>query len=272
MNNKILYTVTEEKAELHLSKGNNKIGKGIYAFSTIPGNEEHRPIIKDKGYVTNIIGTCSKYCDDCAKDGACYAWRDLKLHHNVTAEAWGENTLLLRSGLVFDMIDNYISKKNAKYYKTKNEKYWAVRTFRVNVSGEIEDLKQFIGWNTLAEKHPEVNFGVYTKNYDVLDEFLQGGGKIADNFVINISQWNHVADEFLKKYPGQFNVFEYDETNKKTCEWSQEDRERLAKLPHCIAVNFNGHHAKTKDGEDITCDMCKRCYRKTGKHTAVYSH
>lgn len=267
-----LYTVKEENATLHISKGNNKIGKGIYAFSSLPGNEEHRPVIKDKGYVVNIPGTCSKYCNECAKDGACYAWRDLKLHHNVTAMAWGENTLLLRSGLVFDMIDNYINKKNAKYYKSKKDKDLHVRTWRINVSGELEDLKQLNGWNNLALKHPEVNFGIYTKNYDVLDEFLSNGGHIADNFVINISQWNHVADDFLRRHPGEFNVFEYDETNKKTCTWSQEDRERLSKISHCPAVDIKGHHAKTKDGKDITCDMCKRCYRKTGAHTAVYSH
>lgn len=269
---KILYTVNHKDAKMHISKGNHKIGKGIYAFSTIPGNAEHRPQINGKGYVSNVVGTCSKYCAGCARDRACYAWRDLKLHHNATAVAWAENTLLLRSGLVFDMLDKYISEKNAKYYVSKQDKDWKVRTFRVNVSGEIEDLAQFIGWNTLAEKHPEVNFGVYTKNFDVLDEFLQGGGKIADNFIVNISQWNHVADEFLKKYPNQFNVFEYDETNRKSCTWSQEDKERLAKITKCPAVDSKGRHAKTPDGREITCDMCRRCYTKTGKHTAVYSH
>ena len=30
-----------KKARLHISKGNTKIGKGIYSFSTLPGNKKH---------------------------------------------------------------------------------------------------------------------------------------------------------------------------------------------------------------------------------------
>ena len=48
--------------------------------------------------------------------------------------------------------------------------------------------------------------------------------------------------------------------------------ERLKHVTHCPAVKADGHHAKTPDGRPITCDMCKRCYRKTGQRTAVYAH
>ena len=162
-----LYTIKLEEAKLHISKGNSKIGKGIWSFSTLPGNSEHLIYINGKILLTDIPGTCSKYCNGCAKDGACYAWRDAKLHHNVTIRAWGENTLLLRHDpdKLFSMIDEFIT--------TKNKKKIQVNTWRWNVSGEIESLKQLELMNDLAAKHPEVAFGIYTKNYDVLEEFIK---------------------------------------------------------------------------------------------------
>lgn len=281
-NNKVLYEIKEEEAKLHLSQGNNKIGKTIWSFATLPGNEEHIPTVKVKDSsgkptnesirLTSIPGTCSKYCDNCARDGACYAWRDLKLHNNVCAQAWAENTLLLRSGKVFDMLSEFINDKNAKFLETKDEKQLKVKTVRINTSGEIENLEQFEAWNKLALSHPEVTFGVYTKNFDDLDKFIQKHGDTAPNFVVNVSQWKHVADEFLAKYPKKFNVFEYDDSNKKDNDLSEEDKIRLAATVHCPAVNAQGHHVLDKDGKPITCDRCGRCYRKTGKVTAVHSH
>ncbi len=261
-----------KEAKLHLAKGNNKIGKGIWAFATVPGNETHKPTLKTGEVLSNISGTCSKYCDGCAKNGACYAWRDFMLHHNVCVEAWSENTLLLRSGKLFEELDTFITRANKKYLETNNEKYHKVATFRINTSGEIETLEQFNGWNELAKKHPEVIFGIYTKNYDVVKEFLKTNNNTADNFVVNISQWHGVADNFLKENAGKFNVFEYDDSNKKDNTLSETGIERLAKTIHCPAVKKDGHHAMTKDGKLITCDMCRRCYRKTGETTAVFAH
>lgn len=266
------YILKLEEATLHLSCGNSKLGK-IVNFSTIPGNETHRPILKmrDENYketgeqkwLTNVIGTCSKYCDNCAKSGACYAWHSLCFHHNKNAKPWGDNTLLLRSGKVFDLIDEELS-NNPRFADTK--------LFRINNSGELENLEQLVAWNTLASKHPDIKFAIYTKNYDVLDEFVNKYSDTVNNLVINVSQWNHVADDFLNRHPNQFNVFEYDGTYKKHEDHLQEDIERLFKTKHCPAVLKNGTHAKTKEGITITCTMCGRCYRKTKETTAVYAH
>ena len=264
-----LYMIKLEEAKLHISKGNSKIGKGIWSFSTLPGNSEHLIYIggkdgENKILLTDIPGTCSKYCNGCAKDGACYAWRDAKLHHNVTIRAWGENTLLLRHDpdKLFSMIDEFITNKNKKKIQ--------VNTWRC----EIESLKQLELMNDLAAKHPEVAFGIYTKNYDVLEEFIKihGVEALSENFTINVSEWHGVAAAFIAKYPGVFNVFEYDDSNHKGNELSEADVERLKHVTHCMAVKADGHHAKTPDGRPITCDMCKRCYHRTGQRTAVYAH
>lgn len=272
------YEITAENARLSVVKGNSKIGKGIYAFSTLPGNEEHLLFITDKltgekQLLTDIPGTCSGHCEKCF-NGGCYAVNSAKLHHNVVINAWAGNTILLRSGKLFTELDEFLTKKNAKYYKTKNVEDQKVKTFRINVSGEIQDAAELKSWNDLAVKHPEIMFGVYTKNYEAVGEFIeaQPDKDTAPNFVINISQWHGEADAFLAKYPGKFNVFEYDDSNRKNCDLSDAEKERLSHCKHCKAVTIEGKHAVNAKGEPITCDGCTRCYQKQGWHTAVYAH
>lgn len=272
----MIYDIKLENAQLHISKGNSKLGKGIYSFSTLPGNAEHLLYMKDGRLLTNIPGTCSRYCEHCAKDGACYAWRDAKLHHNAVIKAWAENTLLLRSNAkgLFQQIQDFIKNKNKKYYETNNPEDLRVVTWRWNVSGEIENVEELELMNEVATNCPEVQFGIYTKNFDALEEYLKDHGEtsIANNFVINVSEWHGVAKDFIEKHPNIFNVFEYDDSNESSCELPEEEKDRLKKVTHCPAVSPNGKHAVNAKGEPITCDMCKRCYTKTGKRTAVYSH
>lgn len=254
----VIYIASLATAVLHLSTGNSKIGH-MFNFSTLPGNAEHMLILKSGKVLTDIPGTCSGHCETCFND--CYAVNSAKQHHNAVIPAWADNTLLLRSGKVWGLLEDALTKNAGK-----------VKFFRINVSGEITGVDDLVHWNTLALNHPEIRFGLYTKNFEALDEFFQKYEESAPNFCINVSQWNHVADEFLKKYPGKCNVFEYDPTNLKHCDWSEEERERLATLHHCPAVTEKGKHAKKPNGDPILCDGCTRCYRKTGDTTAVYAH
>lgn len=272
------YIFNPERANLHISKGNSKIGKGIYSFSTLPGNAEHMITVKGKGLLTDIPGTCSRFCDSCF-GGGCYAVRDAKLHHNATIPAWGENTLLLRNGKLWDELGTYLTLKNGKaekFLRTAHEsgmdpdealkearRLAVVKTFRVHVAGELENVRQLRRWNMLALAHPEIQFGMYTKNFDALAEFLDGGSDFADNLVVNVSQWHGVADGFLKKYGwAKLNVFSFDDHTEP----------RLGKVVHCPAVTERGRHAKDANGNPITCDHCRRCYTKTGRETAVHAH
>ena len=256
----VKYTITE--AALHISKGNSKIGKGIYSFSTLPGNNQHMLQVGGE-LLTDIPGTCTHNCETCFN--ACYATKSARLHHNVVIKAWGENTLLLRSGKLKEEINKYISEKNKKKVR--------LELLRIHVSGELERWQDLEMWNDVAKAHPEVQFGIYTKNYDAVDKFMQKYGDTEPNFVINISQWHGVADEFLAKYPGKFNVFTYDDSNLKNSNISDDERVRLQTIDRrCPAVDAKGHHAKDKNGKPITCDRCTFCYKKTGKETAVYAH
>ena len=266
VDNMVMYDINLKNAKLHVIKGNRKIGKTIWSFSTLPGNKDHLLRKKDGVLLTNIPGTCSKYCENCAKDGACYAWRDAKLHHNAVIPAWGENTLLLREGKAFALLEELFTKMNPKDEKPK------ITMFRINVSGEIENVNELKEWNNLAKKHPEIRFGIYTKNYDALEELIQQNIEIAQNFIINVSEWHGVAKHFLDKHPGLFNVFEYDDSKYEDSTLSEEDKQRLKGTRHCPAVDINGKHTLNKDGEPLTCDQCGYCYTKTGKRTAVYAH
>ena len=136
--------ITEE-TQPSISKGNHKIGKDIYSFSLLPGDE---PLsINDGELLTNVSGTCTGICGDCKK--YCYAVRDAKLHHNATIPAWAKNTLLMRWNLskLMDKIDNFI-------------KTHSVGTWRWQVAGEIESYEYLEAMNDIAKKNPTVKFGV----------------------------------------------------------------------------------------------------------------
>lgn len=258
--------------KLHISiNGNTKIGKGIASFSTLPGDAQHLIALKNGEVLTQIPGTCSHNCKYCFS--ACYAVNALKRYQTTCLQAWGDNTLLLRSGRLFDELDKYLTKKNKRYTETKKTDDIRIKYFRINVSGEITSGAELLQWDDLAYKHPEIIFGVYTKNYGAVEELLAKRKDTAPNFVVNISQWHGAADELLAKYPDKFNVFEYVDLNLKDCSASPEVRQHMASIKRmCPAVDQTGHRKTNAKGEPITCDKCRYCYQKTGKTTGVWAH
>ena len=269
-----MFVPVVNEPKLHISiNGNSKIGKGIASFSTLPGNAQHLVTLKTGQVLTTIPGTCTHNCKHCFHK--CYAVNALKRYMNTCLKAWGDNTLLLRSGRLFDELDAYLNKKNAKYLKTKKKEDIRIRYFMINVSGEITSGTELMQWDDLARRHPEIIFAVYTKNYRALEVFLSKRDDTAPNFVINVSQWHGCADEFLAKHPGIFNVFEYIDTNRKDCEATDELKkhmEAVSKTRMCPAVTAKGKHAKNSEGKDVTCDSCKYCYQKTRCTTGVWAH
>ena len=262
---------TLKDGKLCVTKGNVKLGNGIYTFSTLPGDMMHKLYIKGKSVLAcNITGTCSGHCNACFDNG-CYAVKSVQQYYKSVVPAWGGNTILLRSGKLFDELDKYIKSKNR--WAARAPEMAEIKTFRINVAGELRNSDDVEGWNELAKKHPETVFSVYTKNYEAVEGFMARHPKGTEpNFVINISQWHGCADKFLKRFPGKFNVFEYDDSNREDNRLSYDELVRLRGVTHCPAVDSNGKHAKTTSGEPITCSSCMRCYRKGFTHTAVYSH
>ena len=266
------YTITLQDAKVSLSFGNSKIGMMIN-FSTLPGDENH--LLTAKGeLLTDIPGTCCGKCDACFNN--CYAVNSARLHHNACIPSWAKNTLMLREmpDELFNQIDQEIRRVNKKFYQTGNLKDLKYKSFRIHVSGEFLSLSELEHWNDLAKAHPELKFGVYSKNEKVLLEFFKKHGQTADNLCVNVSEWHNIMTDLrseLDKLGVIYNVFEYDDSNRSWCTLNDSEKERLAGEQHCPAVGKDGHHVKV-NGVDLTCDMCGRCYRKTGKVTAVYDH
>lgn len=266
----------DEKTRINLSCGNNKIGH-MLNWSTLPGNDEHKLIAKGRR-ITDIEGTCSKNCNGCFKN--CYARRSILQHHNRVAEPWTKNTLMIRYRMeeCFKQIDEAIREKNSKYYITGNISDLKYKFFRINVSGEIQSLEELEAWNMLAREHPEINFGVYSKNSKVLLAFFAKHGQTADNFCINVSEWHGVmADtiEQLKAMGAVFNVFEYDDSILASSALSAEEKKAQAAKPHCPAVGAtqeNKHPINPATGAAWKCTECGACYRKNGSRRCVYSH
>ena len=236
----VVYPMTyHEDMKISLVNGNNKVGKGIWCFNTLPGD---KPLCNStKGQLTDIHGTCGGCCDGCAND--CYAIRDGKLHHNACIPAWGKNTLIARHNIdgLFEQIKGDLIKKKAK-------------VLRWHSAGEIESFNYLLHMVKLAVELPDVQFYCYTKRFDYISQYLKEYKNLPENFIVNISVWNGND----KGYDfGKLNKFIYDDgTNPE-----------VSKMVHCPAVDKKGHSTGVK------CSQCGRCYKgNLGSVTAVYAH
>lgn len=235
----------EDGMKISLSKGNKKIGKGIWSFATLPGYEYITT--KTKGQLTNIHGTCKGCCDGC-ENGGCYAIRDAKLHHNVTISAWSKNTLIMRHDLDdgFKQISQALKDNKAK-------------VLRFGTAGELDDKSWVDKLVWLANDNPNVIISFYTKRFAWIKEWVDEHGEFPDNLVCNMSKWLDNMKGY-ENIPG-VNVFAYD---------SGEDEE-IKDWVACPAV-AKKHGAKKGYETGITCDKCMRCYRKGNTKTRVYNH
>ena len=223
---------------VHISSGNEKIGKGIYNLSLLPGDEPLKR--KDGLQLTNIAGTCHGCCDGCGT--CCYAKRSVIQHHNVNIKAWGENTMLAREDTetFFAEVQTFIDRN-------------VVSVFRVHVGGEFFSYAYMKRWVEFAAKNPDVIFYVYTKRFGWIEKVDEEyNGVLPDNFRVLVSIWH-------KNYsnPRGFAEFIYDDGTEP----------ELKDVVHCPAVDKHGHET------GVTCSMCKRCIKaKKGTRTAVYAH
>lgn len=242
MNTEPIFQTPENILDLHvsISKGNVKLGY-IPSFSTVPSDE----ILCDADGcpLTNVVGTCKGVCGECKHD--CYAVRMARgLFRSRCMPAWIKNTILLRNypQRVIDDITAFCVRKRSFQ-----------DVFRINTAGEVENVSQWLMWFKIAEDCPRTRFYIYTKSTAVLSRAAEiAGGKIPENLTVNVSQWNNTVQN-----PLGLQEFVYDDGT---------DPE-VAKLPHCPAVNKDGHET------GVQCRQCQRCTRRCdGQKTAVYSH
>ena len=222
---------------LHISNGNTKVGRGIYCVNTLAGDE---PLTKKDGtQLTNIAGTCGGCCSVCILN--CYARKAQIRYSSIeNLKTWNDNTILAKEDpkKMFEELADFLDRE-------------MVSAVRYHAMGEIPSVEYLNYMFDIAEKYPNVQFYTYTKRFKWLEE-VTSKRKQPDNLSINVSIWH-------KNYSNPFNFpeFIYDDGTD----------EEVAKLPHCPAVNKDGHET------GITCAKCRRCvYAKHGQKTAVYAH
>ena len=63
------------------------------------------------------------------------------------------------------------------------------RYFRYHVSGDIPNADYFVQMIKLAKELPNTNFLAFTKQYKIVNDFLNDGGNIPGNLKIIFSNW-----------------------------------------------------------------------------------
>lgn len=254
MENKVKYDITiDENSKISVSKGNSKLGKGVFVFNLLPGDEPIKLI--DTGALTNVRGTCQGCCDGCVTN--CYAMKDARRYHNSCIPALVKNTLMMRADInnVFKQIKEFIDKKH-------------VQTWRWHSSGEIETYDYLLKMVELAKETPNVKFYFYTKRIEFVKTYLnsaEGKDGFPANLTCNISAWHNLAEleeKLGKENIKKVNFFIYDDG----------DEPELAKYAHCPAV-AKAPGAKKGHKTDKTCTECGICYSKNNGHKiCVHNH
>ena len=87
--------------------------------------------------------------------------------------------------------------RNYDIYQNNPAAYWLqiraaaimTRYFRYHVSGDIPNAGYFAEMIKTAEMLPGTNFLAFTKQYNIVNEYLNGGGKIPKNLKVIFSNW-----------------------------------------------------------------------------------
>lgn len=124
--------------------GNEKIGKGIYHFSTLPGTKEYNVTINGKEYQTK--GTC--VCD-CI---GCYAMSGNYRYANTI------NNIGIRNVLARDYMAWLEKAITAQIIADQ------IKFIRIHASGDFFSVEYAEMWKRIAIVFPGVTFWTYTKN------------------------------------------------------------------------------------------------------------
>lgn len=147
---------------LCISEGNSKIGRVL--------NVSLAPIV-----------TCGDACKLCKS--LCYDVKACLQYKNVR-DARARNTALamLNRDEYFSRIADRISRKRSNFF------------FRWHVAGDILDADYFDRMIQIARQFPQWTFWTYTKQYNIVNKWIDENGKLPDNLHIMFSQWKIKLD------------------------------------------------------------------------------
>ena len=166
-----------------ISKGNRKIGRVM--------NVSLPPIV-----------TCAN-CSGCKN--LCYDVKACLQYPNTVIDARVRNWSIFMKDR-----DEYFARIDAAMNARRKNKY-----FRWHVAGDIVDYDHFDRIINNARKHPDFIIWTYTKNYSVVNAWIEKNGRDAmpNNFTVMFSEWRGVPMINPYNMP-EFRVVFKDDANK----------------------------------------------------------
>ena len=169
-----------------LIDGNEKIGKGVYHFSTLPTNKDFSVTINGKDYT--VRGTCPCHCDGCYATKGNYNFSSVK------------KSLAIRTILAERYPDFVYCAIMAQIEAD------GIETIRIHASGDFFSLEYLNMWKDIIKKNPCVKFWTYTKRTDfetAFDAFSNANivRSIVPNCGLNFGHCDYILEtiETLKK-------------------------------------------------------------------------
>ena len=105
----------------------------------------------------------------------CYAAKITRLYKTVKT-AYENNLTILKEN-------------PAEYWQQVKNGAKMARYFRYHVSGDIPNLEYFNNMVVLAQELPHTSFLAFTKQYNIVNEYLNAGGVIPSNLKVIFSNW-----------------------------------------------------------------------------------
>lgn len=114
-------------------------------------------------------------CRECDCRKKCYAKRIERRRRSVR-EAYQNNL-------------NILNAEPEVYWREVESAIMLSRFFRFHVSGDIPDNVYFAHMVEIAERNKHCDILCFTKKYDIVNEFLEFGGKLPNNLHMIFSAW-----------------------------------------------------------------------------------
>lgn len=120
------------------------------------------------------VVTC---CKDCPCAAKCYAAKICRLRPNVRK--------------CYEMNLDLLLSDPGKYWADVRKAVSTTRYFRFHVSGDIIDDLYFFDMVLTAEMNPKTEILVFTKQYEIVNRYLDGhSGKLPENLHVIFSLWD----------------------------------------------------------------------------------
>lgn len=132
----------------------------------------------------------------------CYAKKAYRMYPS-TRKAWDNNLKAYKDcgNRFFGDISNFLNTYKGRY-------------FRWHVSGDIVDRAYFGGMVSIANMHPNIAFLTFTKKYEIVNGFVEMGGKIPKNLTIIFSEWEGLKVSRNTNNPYRFHVTRFEPKDK----------------------------------------------------------